>query len=478
VDRLNAATQAYLEWMPLRAGPGSMGVVGMASITQVIEWGSMATIVAFDTRITHRSMAPTLAGASKSIALPFLLTYLESWSHLFLLFYSTDWNAFFPFATAHTDVSQYMNQSSTSYEEMMTIAESIRERLEDPDVTMIGESKDTILKEAFAASKAAGKPWQIWAAATALGRAVKGDYRGMTNLVDEGAKEDVGAFVDNLFTSASGTFIRTLSAQAFTDTPWNNDDFGGFAIEQREILSILKENSNNAIILAGDLHDSYAWTLYEDGAVDGEPCAVNLVCPAVTSPGWGPSMYGIFNPLEEAVGGKDALYDTIEQLDEMANPGLKYFNMQFKGFYAVKATKESHVTEYFGIRPDILTSNYVAARALNNDGITAAHICDSHLTTTAGMPGSLDRDDSACGTIKFASARPALWELPVPESDDLEGVATLSDCGMLECKFDAPTMVTTKDVTDAPTEAPTAGAGGLLSIMTPLVMSLGMYFVL
>jgi hypothetical protein len=63
--------------MPLRAGPGKMGVVDLASITQVIEWGSMATIVAFDTRITHRSMAPTLASASKSIALPFQLTYFE-----------------------------------------------------------------------------------------------------------------------------------------------------------------------------------------------------------------------------------------------------------------------------------------------------------------------------------------------------------------------------------------------------------------
>jgi hypothetical protein len=54
-----------------------MGVVDLASITQVIEWGSMATIVAFDTRITHRSMAPTLASASKSIALPFEITNFE-----------------------------------------------------------------------------------------------------------------------------------------------------------------------------------------------------------------------------------------------------------------------------------------------------------------------------------------------------------------------------------------------------------------
>jgi phosphodiesterase/alkaline phosphatase D-like protein len=369
-----------------------------------------------------------------------------------------------------------MNQSSTSYEEMMAVADSVREMQEDPSVTMIGESKDTILKEAFAASKAAGKPWQIWAAATALGRAVKGNYKDMTSIVDEAAKAEVGDFVDDLYSSEGGVFVRALAAHSFTDTPWYNDDFSGFAIEQREILSILKENSNNAIVLAGDLHDSYAWTLYEDGAVDGEPCAVNLVCPGVTSPGWGSSMYGIFNPLEDAVGGEDALYDTIEQHDEAANPGLKYFNIQFKGFYLVKATKETHVTEYFGIRPDIMKSNYATARTENNDGITAAHICDSHLTTTAGMPGSLDRDDSACGTIKFASTRPALWELPVPKNDDIEGVPTLSDCGMLECKSDALTAEAL--ATEPPTKAPTAGAGSLLNIVALLVMSLGVYFVL
>lgn len=38
VKRWNAAVQAYMEWLPLRKGPGSMGVVEDLSLTQVIEW--------------------------------------------------------------------------------------------------------------------------------------------------------------------------------------------------------------------------------------------------------------------------------------------------------------------------------------------------------------------------------------------------------------------------------------------------------
>ena len=43
-----------------------MGVVDTTSITQVIEWGKLATFVGFDTRVSYRSKDPTL-GSCKSI---------------------------------------------------------------------------------------------------------------------------------------------------------------------------------------------------------------------------------------------------------------------------------------------------------------------------------------------------------------------------------------------------------------------------
>lgn len=58
--RFTNAAQAYMEWMPIRRGPGVMGVVTTTSITQVIEWGKLATVAAFDTRISYRSKTPTV----------------------------------------------------------------------------------------------------------------------------------------------------------------------------------------------------------------------------------------------------------------------------------------------------------------------------------------------------------------------------------------------------------------------------------
>jgi alkaline phosphatase D len=66
--RWNSAAQAYMEWIPVRRGPGIMGVVETTSLTQVIEWGNLATIVGFDTRISHRSKGPTLQSSCKYLS--------------------------------------------------------------------------------------------------------------------------------------------------------------------------------------------------------------------------------------------------------------------------------------------------------------------------------------------------------------------------------------------------------------------------
>jgi alkaline phosphatase D len=433
VTRFNVAAQSYLEWMPIRRFPGNMGVVDIGSITQVVSWGDMATIVAIDTRVSHRSEDPTVN--------------------------SNTWGSFFPLATAYTDVSQYTNESSPVFAEIREVAEGVHATLDSDEYTMIGEDIQ-ILKDNFEASKSSGQTWQIWATATAMGRAMKGNYYDLDKLIeDPTTAAAVKAQTDAIFAGETSTFFRALSAEALTSTPWNRDDFSGFANEQRLILEALKETTTNPIILAGDLHDGYGWTLYEDGAIDGTPCAVNLVCPGVTSPvslyrmhkvrrhrhsythlfvavafqGWGPFVYPAFSSLSETVGGDDALYSLLEEADEAANPGLKYYNHQYKGFMAVRATKESHVAEFYVHTPETVTSSYEVARAASGT-IVAEYACDTQLTTTAGMPGSLDRADE-CSAITFESERPAVWDLPFPQVADAADLAELSDCGFAECKF-------------------------------------------
>jgi alkaline phosphatase D len=116
---------------------------------------------------------------------------------------------------------------------------------------------------------------------------------------------------------------------------------GGFSAERAAIIDVAKNNANNAIILAGDVHDGWAWTLYDGGVVGpGEPVAVNLVCPAVTSPGWGPLVLSTFQPLEEMLG-TSGIVDLANGIFEAHNPGLVYAAIEAKGFTVVKMTQVS-----------------------------------------------------------------------------------------------------------------------------------------
>ena len=68
--RWQAGHQAFMEWNPVRIQPGSMGFVTEGTITQIIEWGKLATFIAFDTRITSRSEEPAVElEPSKSLLL-------------------------------------------------------------------------------------------------------------------------------------------------------------------------------------------------------------------------------------------------------------------------------------------------------------------------------------------------------------------------------------------------------------------------
>ena len=63
VTRFEFAAQAFMEWLPLRYVPGNMGQLQVGQITKTIEWGSLATIVGLDTRMSYRSQA---GGSGKS----------------------------------------------------------------------------------------------------------------------------------------------------------------------------------------------------------------------------------------------------------------------------------------------------------------------------------------------------------------------------------------------------------------------------
>lgn len=152
--------------------------------------------------------------------------------------------------------------------------------------------------------------------------------------------------------------------------------------------------------------------LPSQGAATGDPRAVNVCVPGVTSPGWGPLLIPTFNALlGSTVGGAQAVKDMIHGIWRLTNPGLAYADVYEKGLSVIKHTKKASYTEYFHITPTDILTNYTAARGKSGN-ITASFHCGASFVTDAKKPGSLV--PQPCGTIKFDTKRPAFFNMTLP----------------------------------------------------------------
>lgn len=182
--RFARAFQAYLEWLPLRMGPGRIGCVDYGSITQVIEWGKLLSLVGFDTRISGRTKDQTLRSS---------------------------FGLFGEVTAVQTDVTQY--EESPVKEMLMEVHDELMDMYMDPQYAQFGEENMAVLENFMKSSKAAGKPWQIWAAATMFGDHKMLDLTRLHEYVED---EDVSAAVkavwDEALADPSNTFQRTMTA--------------------------------------------------------------------------------------------------------------------------------------------------------------------------------------------------------------------------------------------------------------------------
>lgn len=226
-------------------------------------------------------------------------------------------------------------------------------------------------------------------------------------------QEDVKSTMDDLLNGAVvGEPLWIITAMAVTMTPWNRDDYNGFAHERSQILTAFQNYANNAVVLGGDLHDSWVWQLYEGGNQTGvKPVAINLGGPAVSSPGFGRTVISLLDLLAPILGDNETLREVIEIAWEALNPGLVNAQLEHAGFVAVKVTPEEHVAEYYHISVPTLSLDYPAARIKGNR-LTAEFFCSGKFTTNASVPGSLNMTEP-CDAIEFITDRPSEWAIPV-----------------------------------------------------------------
>ncbi|MDX1588557.1 MAG: alkaline phosphatase D family protein [Oleiphilaceae bacterium] len=119
----------------------------------------------------------------------------------------------------------------------------------------------------------------------------------------------------------------------------NMDQWDGYAADRQRILNhISDEGIDNVLVHTGDIHSSWAIEVYRNSpAVTGDPInpplAAEFVCPAVTSP---------------ALEGEQAR--ALELAIPVANPHMKYIELETRGFILVDCTRERTQAEWYYVR--------------------------------------------------------------------------------------------------------------------------------
>lgn len=187
--------------------------------------------------------------------------------------------------------------------------ESIGEALRDPDRRLLGAEQEAWLRDRLAV--AAGTTWQV------IGQQIK--VAGMES-------PDLEPVVDPDGPSrfSKQQLIEIIDASK-NHGPQFLDTWEGYPYAKADFLRDLDELGVNPVVLSGDLHTGLAADLAREPGAD--PVAVELMTPAVTSPG-----LSTYLPDRRPNGVRDA---TMQQ-----NPHLRYMDIENRGWLEVALTRQ------------------------------------------------------------------------------------------------------------------------------------------
>lgn len=184
-----------------------------------------------------------------------------------------------------------------------------------PDRALIGADQQAWLAKGMAASRRAGKTWQVL-----VQQVLMGSLRTPLQ-VAEWASGDQPAVVR--------ARIAAGMAASRAGLPMNMDAWDGYPAARGRVFAAAQAADANLISLAGDTHNAWAFDLAEGG----RPVGVEFGGQSVTSPGFESAFPGIAP-------------DRIAAALREANPALKFADPSRRGYMAVELTPGAATCEY------------------------------------------------------------------------------------------------------------------------------------
>jgi alkaline phosphatase D len=176
---------------------------------------------------------------------------------------------------------------------------------QDPSATMLGSAQESWLAHAMKADARSGA-WQLLGMATILGRTVM-PQNAIEWLRPDASAKTVASFRDNARAARLGL-------------PMWMDRWDGYPAARSRLLAAAQQADANLVMLSGDSHNAWAYSLVEDG----RPAGVEFAGHAVTSGGM--------------EGNMAADPKLVAQGFIAANPELKWADTSRRGYMMIDIT--------------------------------------------------------------------------------------------------------------------------------------------
>jgi alkaline phosphatase D len=241
------------------------------------------------------------------------------------------------------------------------------------------------LKSDFAASKAAGIPFQIYVSQSPVQHLAWPDWElGAGGMTDAAAAfATTGAFI----CSCQNVEFCFACLQAKAGVAYNVDSWDGFSYERLQLVDALAAG-NTPIINAGDSHNGWIGTIDSDVFGTGSPVAVEFATASVTADNWGniiADLLGVAPKRGYKFGASE--YATTSWLRD----GFLYSNAGLRGVTFMHGATIGHVNKTHYV------SEHVSVDTINGFNYTA--LCEYSMIVAAGTKGLITSNpNSKCET--------------------------------------------------------------------------------
>ena len=194
--------------------------------------------------------------------------------------------------------------------------DTLRRGLADSTRSMLGATQQQFLANELRRSASAGIPWQVIGQQVIMGR------KEIPLVADVEFAEDIRPDI------ASSRY-GMLRERGQMGLPFNLDAWDGYPADRERVLDLFRQHANNAVVLSGDTHSSWAFDLHDD---TGEAIAVEFGTPSITSPG-----FENFMPLPE---------NELVAAFMRNSPEMRYMRGLGRGWMELDLTRERIATRF------------------------------------------------------------------------------------------------------------------------------------